>query len=121
MTKNDMLEYKKWAVVGDVLNEEKYAYRILHRLIDKGYEASVVHPRGGEKVSISLDELPLRPDIVCMVINPATGLAYLREAKELGVIGVWLQPGADTVEITDLCKELGLTYVQACVLVETRA
>ena len=119
MTKQQMLELKNWVVVGDVLNESKYAHRILKRLKDRGYEAVGVHPRGGEGIYTALKDLPQVPDMMCLVINPATGLGYLEEAKEMGIKGAWLQPGADTHQILAKCESLGLEYVQACVLVET--
>jgi predicted CoA-binding protein len=119
MTKSEMLAHKKWAVVGDVLNTAKYAYRILEKLKSLDYEVHGVHPRGGQGVYTSLKELPAPPDIMCLVINPALGMEFVRQAQEAGVKGVWIQPGADADEIIEYCRELGLCYLQACVLVET--
>ena len=119
MDRKEMLTSKRWAVVGDVLNTSKYAYRILQRLKERGYEAEGVHPRGGEGIYTSLGELPVVPEIICLVINPATGKGFILEAKELGVQGAWLQPGADTEEVTETCDTAGLPFVKACVLVET--
>lgn len=119
MDHKEMLTFKRWAVIGDVLNTSKYAYRILQRLKERGYEAEGVHPRGGDGIYTSLKELPAVPDIICLVINPATGKGFIHEAKELGVQGAWLQPGADTEEVTEACDTAGLPFVKACVLVET--
>ena len=119
MERKEMLAMKNWVVVGDVLNEEKYAYRILQRLKDRGYEAVGVHPRGGEDIYASLSELATVPEVMCLVINPATGKGFVHEARQLGVKAVWLQPGADTEEVTAACDEAHLPYVKACVLVET--
>lgn len=119
MDKQQLLTLRKWAVVGDVGNREKYAYRILKRLEGLGYEVYGVHPRGGDGILTSLAELPFVPEIVCMVINPATGRSFIAEAVQLGVKWAWLQPGADTEEITEFCDQVGLPYVKACVLVET--
>jgi uncharacterized protein len=114
-----MLGMNSWAVVGDVLNAEKYAYRILKRLQERGYYVQGVHPRGGDGIYRALTELGTVPEVMCLVINPATGKGFVHEAKQLGVKAVWLQPGADTDEVTAACDEAGLPYVKACVLVET--
>jgi len=121
MDKKDALQKKTWAVVGDVTNKEKVAHRIVSVLREKGHDVYGVHPKGGDGVYISLAALPQKPDVLCLVINPIAGADYLREAHVLGVQYAWLQPGADTEEILQLCRELHLEHVQACVLVETRS
>ncbi len=40
MLAKDFLDFKNWCVVGDVGNEKKkYAYRILNKLKENGYNA----------------------------------------------------------------------------------
>ncbi len=121
MDNQELLKMKNWVVVGDVLNTEKHAYRILNRLKERGYRAWGVHPRGGVGVFSSFSELGFVPDVMCLVINPATGKGFVQEAKRLGIKAAWLQPGADTDEVTATCEAVDLPYVKACVLVETRA
>lgn len=119
MDRKEMLAMKNWVVVGDVLNAEKYAYRILNRLKERGYTVQGVHPRGGEGIYASLGEIGSVPDVMCLVINPATGKGFVAEAQQLGMKAAWLQPGADAEEVTTACEAAGLPYVKACVLVET--
>jgi len=121
MEKQALLQKKIWAVVGDVANKEKVAHRIVGVLQEKGYNAYGVHPKGGDGIYPSLTALPIKPDVLCLVINPVAGPSYLREAQALGIQYIWIQPGADPEEILSLCRELKLEYVQACVLVETRS
>ncbi|MBT9177050.1 MAG: hypothetical protein DDT20_01379 [Firmicutes bacterium] len=118
MSKDLFLGLNHWAVVGDVLNPDKFAYKIVQKLVRKGYEVSRVHPRGGENVYVSLKQLPNKPDVLCLVTNPKLGAEYLAEAASLGITYVWLQPGADTEEIVEQCRALKLQFVQSCVLVE---
>lgn len=118
MSKELFLDQKKWAVIGDVLNPTKYASRIWRHLQTAGYDVSAVHPLGGQSVSTSLTSLEQVPEVICLVINPVVAPEYLRQAKDLGITKVWIQPGADTPEILELCKSLGLDFVQACILVE---
>ena len=39
MLAKDFLDFKNWCVVGDVGNEKKYAYRILNKLKENGYNS----------------------------------------------------------------------------------
>ena len=58
ITGQEMLNYKTWAVVGDVLNETKFAYKILNRLKQEGYNVFPVNPRSQkEEVYKSLGEI----------------------------------------------------------------
>jgi len=121
MKKDEFLALKNWAVAGDVLNPDKYAYKIVQKLEGKGYLVARIHPSGGEGVYAELAALATKPDVLCLVINPRAGEQYLEQAAALGIGKVWLQPGADTEAIMARCKTLGLDFVQACVLVEMRA
>ncbi len=118
MSKDLLFGLNHWAVAGDVLNPNKFAYKIVQKLLRRGYEVSRVHPRGGENVYVSLKQLPNKPDVLCLVINPKFGAEYLAEAASLGITYIWLQPGADTEEIVEQCRALKLQFVQSCVLVE---
>ncbi len=114
-----MLQQKIWAVVGDANNPEKPAFRVVNTLIRNGYEAYIVHPKGGHRTFPSLRTLLRKPHVVCLVINPIAGAVFLQEAHDLGIQHIWIQPGADTPEILARCRELNLDCIQACVLVET--
>ena len=118
MKKDDFLALKSWAVAGDVLNPDKFAYKVLHKLKSRGYHVAPLHPDGGEGVYTDLASLPAKPLVLCLVINPRAGEQYLEQAAAEGVTRVWLQPGADTEAILSRSRALGLEIVQACVLKE---
>jgi len=42
----------------------------------------------------------------------------VKQAKELGIDKVLIQPGAETIEILDYCRENGITAIEGCALVE---
>ena len=56
------------------------------------------------------------------LISPSITLNLLKEAKELGVPALWLQPGAENDEVKSYIAEAGLTdkviLGGPCVLVE---
>ncbi|QEK12777.1 CoA-binding protein [Crassaminicella thermophila] len=119
MNGQEMLNYKNWAVIGDVLNPEKYAYKIKHRLMDADYKVFPVNPRdkSGE-VFCSLKEIKEKVDVIDLCINPKLGIKIIEEAYELGINKVLIQPGAGSEEIISFCKEKGISYVESCALVE---
>ena len=123
MLEEKMLRKKVWAVVGANQDAEKYGNMIYNKLKMKKYEVYAVNPRfetiNGDPCYGSLSELPRKPDVVNMVVSPQRGEVYLREAAELGIEYIWFQPGTYEESTEKLINELGLTAVQACVLVAT--
>jgi Predicted CoA-binding protein len=119
---NEMLEMKTWAVVGASENKEKFGWKIYKKLKDKGYSVYPVSPNyetiDGDKCYKNLTELPEKPDVIDMVINPKYGINTVKEASELGIKNIWLQPGTYNDELLALIDEEGLNKVKACVLVE---
>ena len=75
MKASEFLNYMNWVVVGDVLNKEKYAYRILAELQSNGYNAKGVNPRvtTGE-VYEKLKDVAYDIEILDLCINPKAGL-----------------------------------------------
>ncbi|MBC2582199.1 CoA-binding protein [Clostridium sp. DJ247] len=114
-----LLDYKNWVVVGDVLNHNKYAYRIINSLKNANFNAEGVNPRDttGE-VYKSLDKVPYKIDVIDLCINPIDGLKVIKSAIELNIDKVLIQPGAESDEILNLCKSNGIIAIEGCVLVE---
>lgn len=119
MNTQELLNFDNWVVVGDVLNEEKYAYRILNKLVDFDFNAKGISPSSrNEEVYKSLKEVPYKIDVIDLCINPLKGIDIVKEAHELGIDKVLIQPGASSEEILDFCKESGITAIEGCALVE---
>lgn len=57
-------------------------------------------------------------DVLDLCIAPAVGLGIVREANELGIRKVFIQPGAGSDEIVEYCKANGMEVHQGCVLRE---
>lgn len=117
MTGKEMIYLKNWAVIGDVANSTKYAARILALFNEKGYEASGVHPRGGDNIYKTLAEVPHDIEAIDLCINPIAGLEYMKEAKALNIKYVLIQPGAESKEIIKYCKENDITAIRDCALI----
>lgn len=117
-----MLEMKNWAVVGASENKEKFGWKIYKKLKDRGYNVYPVSPNyetiDGDKCYKSLSELPVKPDVIDMVVAPKHGMSTINDAASLGIKNIWLQPGTYNDELMELINEKELTAVKACVLVE---
>ena len=117
----EMLEKKVWAVVGASTKPDKYGYKIYKKLKDYGYRVYPVNPGydtvDGDKCYSSLKDLPEKPDVIDMVVNPRIGRETVEEAAQLGIKNIWLQPGTYDEELIKLIEEKGLNYVKNCVLV----
>lgn len=120
--KNTMLNKKVWAVVGANDRPEKFGNKIYKRLKSAGYTTFAVNPGcktvDGDLCYPSLSALPQVPEVIDMVVSPEKGKAIIEEAARLGIKNVWLQPGTFDTDLLSIIERLGLTAVQACVLVE---
>lgn len=119
MKAEELMNYKNWAVVGDVSNSIKYAYKILQELKQNGYNASGVNPREkSESIYRNLKDVNYKIDVVDLCINPVMGLGILKEVRDLNIDKVLIQPGAGSNEILDYCRKNGITAIEGCALVE---
>ena len=113
------------AVVGASKDPSKFGNVIYCDLRQKGFVVFAVNPNrthvAGDEAFASLKELPARPTIVDMVVPPAAGAGVLRECLDLGLMNVWLQPGAESPENLAFLQERGLNYIaDDCIMVHTR-
>ena len=116
----ELIKLENWVVIGDVTNESKYAYKILNKFKEKGYKVSGIHPKGGEGVYKTIKEVPYKINAIDLCINSKLGIEYLKEASELGIKNVLIQPGAESEEILTYCKENGINVIENCALVQLR-
>lgn len=117
MNINKLFDYHNWVVVGDVTNQTKYAYRILNTLRSEKYNVAGVNPRGdGEQSFISLKAVNYKIEVIDLCINPKLGIEIMKEANEMGIKNVLIQPGAGSEEILNYCKDNGINAFQGCVL-----
>ena len=119
MNAGELLNYKNWVVVGDVLNRGKYAYRILNDLKGSNFNVSGVNPRDiSGKVYKTLEEVPYKIEVIDLCINPISGLQVIQTAIKLGINKILIQPGAESNEILSFCKNKGIIAIEGCALVE---
>jgi len=115
----EFLDYKNWAVAGDVLNPLKYAYKILNSLKNDGFNVVGVNPSvENQRVYNSLSDIPYKIEVLDLCINPYKGIKIVQEAHKLKIDKILIQPGAESDEILNFCEANGIQAIQGCVLVE---
>jgi len=113
------------AIVGATDNPAKYGNRIYRDLKGKGYRVYPVNPTrdtiDGDPAYADLADLPETPDIVNYVVPPPRTLRLLKRAKELGLMRVWVQPGAENADVMAYLNDHGFDYLaNACIMVRSR-
>ena len=120
-----LLQCKNWALVGATSNKGKFGYKIFQVMRNNGLHVLPVNP-GLQEIDdqtcyASLADLPEPVEAVNVVVPPKVALGILEECQRLNISKVWLQPGADTAEVVEKAKELGLQVVyDACIMIELR-
>jgi hypothetical protein len=113
------------AVVGATDNPTKYGSVIYRDLKAKGYRVYPVNRArdtvDGDPAYPDLGELPVKPDIVNIVVPPPRTLEVLDRAAELGIDNIWVQPGAEDHEVMNRLADGGFQYLaNACIMVRAR-
>ena len=114
-----------FAVVGASRDPEKYGYRVYKDLKEGGYSVYPVNPNAdeilGDRCYPSLDSLPVKPEVVDVVIPPKITEQVVRNCRELGIQRVWMQPGSESQAAIDFCEQNGIAVIHSvCVMVERR-
>lgn len=122
---SDFVNRRVWAVVGASQDRTKFGNRIFCSLRDAGYTVYPVNPKGGElegaTVYPCLADLPQQPDVVDLVVPPAVTETIVKEAHELGLSRIWMQPGAQSDSAISYCENHGMQVVyDACAMVWKR-
>jgi hypothetical protein len=112
---------KKFAVVGATDNPEKYGNQILKNLKSRGYEVYPVNPNieelEGSRCYPSLNDIPVKVDVVDFVVPPKATEEILKQCKELGLNRIWLQPGSENETAITFCRENNMKVVHdVCVM-----
>jgi len=93
------------AIVGISKNEERASYHIADRVRQQGYTMYYVNPKYagedifGEEILPSLQDVPEHVDIVDVFRNPKHVEPIVEAAVAIDADAVWLQPGAENMDV----------------------
>lgn len=112
---DEFLGQQKIAVVGASRNKDKFGNMIYRDLKAAGYTVMAVNPNAdmveGDRCYAGLGALPEKPDGVLIVIPSAQAIEIIDEAARMGVRHVWVQQGANSLEVDKKLEELDLVSV----------
>ena len=114
MELKEIMEQKRFAILGNTLDPEKYACKIKNAMLDAGYTVYAV----GKELA-SLNDIEDEIDIIDLCIHPVKGLKLLQENKKPFKCIV-IQPGADSPELLQWLDENKIPYIRGCLLVGLR-
>lgn len=117
---------KTWALVGASQNKKKYGNIIFRYLKNNtDYTLYPVNPKieevEGQTCYPSLTALPIKPEVVNLVVPPSVCREVVKEGIQLGIKHFWMQPGAEDKEAIEMIKKEGLSVIHgACVMAELK-
>ena len=109
------------AVIGASTNREKFGNKAVRAFLQRGYDVFPVHPTEeaveGLKVFRSVLDIPCSLEKVSLYVPPAVGMKLVDGIAKKGCGELWLNPGADSPELYEKARSLGLNPIIACSIV----
>lgn len=115
MTKN-----KKTLVLGATSKPEKYAFKAISLLVEKGHSVVAIGQNSGEVagVKIKTKAIPLKNiDTITLYLNPVRQRDYYNYIVEAKPKRVVFNPGTENPELYQLLELNGIQVEVACTLV----
>ena len=114
-----------FAVVGASRNPKKYGHQVYRDLKEAGYEVYPVNPNAeevlGDKCYPGIESLPVKPDIVNIVVPPKVTEEIVKTCRRLGIGKVWMQPGSESKCAINFCIDNNINVIHAvCVMIERK-
>jgi len=119
----EFLKSESFAVCGASRDRSKYGNIVFRELVDSGRTVFPINPTAdsieGHTAFRSLSELPTLPHAVSIVTPPSVTRLVVAEAIGLGVQRIWMQPGAEDDQASQLARQAGLLVIDdgSCILV----
>lgn len=105
-------------MIGASSDRSKFGNKAVRAFLHHGDTVVPVNPREPEveglKTYASVLDVPGPVDMATFYVAPRVGLGVLEQVAEKGIREVWLNPGADSPELVERARGLGLRAVVAC-------
>ena len=117
-----LLAERTLAIAGVSRSGGGFGNKVLRDLTGKGYEILPVHPSadevGGIRAYSSLADLPDRVGGLILVVPPTQTEILVKKAQAQAITRIWMQPGAESAEAIQFCRDNGLEVVHdRCIMV----
>ena len=114
------MKNKKTLVLGASTKPDRYAFKAINMLVDKGHSVVAIGQNVGEVAGISIKtkNIPLKNiDTVTLYLNPIRQRDYYNYILETKPKRVVFNPGTENPEFYQLLKANGIEVEVACTLV----
>lgn len=114
------MKNKKTLVLGASTKPDRYAYKAVEMLVDKGHAVLAIGQQSGEVSGIKIQTKAVPPkniDTVTLYLNPLRQRDYYNYIIETKPRRVIFNPGTENPELYQLLKANGITVEVACTLV----
>lgn len=105
-----VMEQKSFIIVGDTLNEEKYAAKIKRAMLEQGYQVQCV----GKELPLPNNVIG-EIDVVDLCIRADWGLELLQNCEK-HFKSIVIQPGASSEELIQYLQDHQIPYIDGCLL-----
>ncbi len=118
-----ILDQKRFAVVGVSRDREKYGYKVYQALKRSGYEVFAVNSNAdainNDPCYPSLDNVPSEIDCVVTVTPPDVTEEIVHAAGHLKIPYLWMQPGSESTPAFNLARGFSMQIVSGgpCIMV----
>jgi predicted CoA-binding protein len=113
---------KTVAIIGASADRSKFGNKSVRAHLKQGWEVYPVNPKGGEveglKVYTSVRDIPVKLDRVSLYLPSAVGLKLLPDIAAVQPGEFFVNPGAESEELIDQARNLGLDPILACSIVD---
>ena len=112
-----------YAVAGASRNRAKYGNKVFQALVASGRTTFPLNPAAydveGHTAYASIFDLPAVPESLSIVTPPLVTRSVIEQAIAAGVRNVWMQPGAEDLQSSQLARDAGLNVIDdgSCILV----
>lgn len=110
----------KTVVLGASVKPDRYAYKAIESLVERGHEVVPLGLKEGEVAGIPFltgtPEIP-NVDTVTLYVGPAAQSKLIAYILSLNPRRIIFNPGTENVELEQAAHEKGIKTIQACTLV----
>lgn len=117
------LTARRFAVVGASRDREKYGNKVLRTYLQHDFDVVPINPAGGQIEGLpsypNLTAVPEPIDAVSIITPPAVTEKVVDEAIGLGIMHIWMQPGAESPQAIRTAQQAGANVIAGgpCLLV----
>jgi predicted CoA-binding protein len=106
------------AIIGASADRAKFSNKAIHAHLHAGYDVYPVNPKEetieGLKCYKSVLDVPVTLSRISLYLPPAVGVKVLDDIAKTACRELWVNPGAESPELIEKTRTLGLNAVFAC-------